>query len=165
MPAPSLRAEVDAVTFTPEEERIIAERSEVEGATWDSCTEGLGDEIFLGGAVYARNDGSGCVREDDGQCQCLCHHGEHEVKHIVACCYPCIRCGFRQKFPTDEPCSSCGYDPAEEIARRFHESYERLAPSFGYETRKESAVPWEDVPEPNRRLMIAVARDVLLTSA
>lgn len=153
MCAPALRAEVDAVTFTPEEERIIAERSEVEGATWDSCTEGLG------------NDGWGCVRENDGQCHCLCHHGEHEVKHIVACCYPCIRCGFRQKFPTDEPCSSCGYDQAEEIARRFHESYERLAPSFGYETRKESAVPWEDVPAQNKGLMIAVVRDVLLTSA
>ena len=45
----------------------------------------------------------------------------------------------------------------EDVARLFHEAYERLAPSFGYETRKASAVPWEDVPEPNRSLMVAVA--------
>jgi len=48
----------------------------------------------------------------------------------------------------------------EEVARAFHEAYERLAPSFGYETRPESAVPWEQVPENNRRLMIAVASEV-----
>lgn len=45
---------------------------------------------------------------------------------------------------------------AEELARAFHEVYESLAPAFGYETRNESAVPWEQVPENNRRLMVAV---------
>ncbi len=45
----------------------------------------------------------------------------------------------------------------DELAQRFHEAYERLAPSFGYETRRESAVPWEEVPENNRRLMTATA--------
>ena len=44
----------------------------------------------------------------------------------------------------------------EDIARAFHETYERLAPEHGYETRKASAVPWEDVPEQNKSLMIAV---------
>jgi hypothetical protein len=34
---------------------------------------------------------------------------------------------------------------AEALARLFHETYERLAPEFGYETRKASAVPWEEV--------------------
>lgn len=53
-------------------------------------------------------------------------------------------------------------DPAEVLARRFHEAYERLAPDFGYETRPESAVPWEQVPEANRRLMIAVVKEVML---
>jgi hypothetical protein len=43
----------------------------------------------------------------------------------------------------------------------FHEAYERLAPSFGYETRRESAKPWTEVPEQNRRLMTAVAGEVL----
>lgn len=48
----------------------------------------------------------------------------------------------------------------ESLARLFHETYERLAPSFGYETREASAVPWEDVPEPNKSLMVAVAGEV-----
>lgn len=50
--------------------------------------------------------------------------------------------------------------PAEEVAKSFHEAYERLAPSFGYKTRDESAVPWEQVPEQNKMLMIAVAEEV-----
>ncbi|MET0786562.1 MAG: hypothetical protein ABWY25_07650 [Paenisporosarcina sp.] len=49
----------------------------------------------------------------------------------------------------------------EQFAQWFHEAYERLAPNFGYTTRKSSAVPWRDVPEPNKSLMIAVAKDVL----
>lgn len=52
---------------------------------------------------------------------------------------------------------------AEEIARLFHETYERLAPDFGYETREASAKPWGEVPENNRKLMIAVAGEVLAT--
>lgn len=50
---------------------------------------------------------------------------------------------------------------AESLARRFHETYEKLAPSFGYETKKDSAVPWEDVPEKNRNLMIATCKSIL----
>ena len=53
--------------------------------------------------------------------------------------------------------STMTQDEAERIARLFHETYERLAPEFGYETRKASAKPWEEVPENNRKLMIAVA--------
>lgn len=49
---------------------------------------------------------------------------------------------------------------AEFLARLFHEAYERLAPEFGYRTREASAVPWEDVPENNKRLMIATAEEV-----
>lgn len=49
----------------------------------------------------------------------------------------------------------------EDLAKRFHESYERLAPSFGYSTRKESAKPWSEVPEQNRNLMIAVCAEFL----
>jgi hypothetical protein len=50
---------------------------------------------------------------------------------------------------------------AEDLAQLFHETYEELAPDFGYTTRKTSAVPWRDVPEPNKSLMIAVAKKVL----
>ena len=49
----------------------------------------------------------------------------------------------------------------ERVARLFHETYEELAPSFSYETRKASAVPWDSVPENNRRLMIAIVSRVL----
>lgn len=50
---------------------------------------------------------------------------------------------------------------AEEIAREFHEAYERLAPEHGYKTREASAVPWADVPENNKALMMAVAMDLV----
>jgi len=50
---------------------------------------------------------------------------------------------------------------AEELARFFHETYERLAPDHGYTTREESAVPWEDVPADNKNLMIATCGEVL----
>ena len=49
---------------------------------------------------------------------------------------------------------------SEELAKKFHEIYERLAPDFGYSTRKASAVPWEDVPEANKKLMIAVCSEI-----
>lgn len=49
----------------------------------------------------------------------------------------------------------------EELARLFHSTYERLAPDFNYRTREASAVPWDEVPEQNRNLMIAVATEVL----
>ena len=50
---------------------------------------------------------------------------------------------------------------AEDIARAFHETYERLAPEHGYETREASAKPWDEVPEQNRGLMVAVVGDLL----
>jgi hypothetical protein len=46
----------------------------------------------------------------------------------------------------------------ERIARSFHEAYERLAPEHGYKTRQPSAKPWEQVPENNRRLMVATVQ-------
>ncbi|KKL09250.1 hypothetical protein LCGC14_2567760, partial [marine sediment metagenome] len=50
---------------------------------------------------------------------------------------------------------------AEELACKFHQTYERLAPDFGYETREASAKPWNDVPENNRKLMTAVCAELL----
>lgn len=54
---------------------------------------------------------------------------------------------------------------AERLAQQFHETYERLAPSHGYETRKASAVPWHDVPEQNKRLMIDVCVHLIETGS
>jgi hypothetical protein len=50
----------------------------------------------------------------------------------------------------------------EQLAKLFHETYERLAPDYSYTTRPESAKPWQDVPENNKQLMIAVAGEVLV---
>lgn len=49
----------------------------------------------------------------------------------------------------------------EQLAMKFHEIYERLAPEYNYKTRKDSAVDWENVPENNKRLMIAVCKEIL----
>lgn len=51
-------------------------------------------------------------------------------------------------------------DPME-MAKFFHTTYEELAPDFSYTTRKASAVPWEQVPEDNKRLMIATCRHAI----
>lgn len=58
--------------------------------------------------------------------------------------------------------STCEFVTPEDVARAFHEAYESLAPSFGYKTRDASAVPWEDVPENNKALMVATIRNVLI---
>ena len=49
----------------------------------------------------------------------------------------------------------------EDLAKLFHETYETLAPDFGYETREASRKPWLEVPEKNRKLMIAVCERIL----
>ena len=65
-------------------------------------------------------------------------------------------------------CVNAIYDTAalqkdgERLARTFHITYEALAPLYNYETRKASRVEWEAVPEANRLLMIAVAKQLLL---
>lgn len=48
--------------------------------------------------------------------------------------------------------------PGEKLARLFHETYERLAPSFGYETRTETRQ--FDPTTPNGSLMIAVCAEL-----
>jgi hypothetical protein len=47
---------------------------------------------------------------------------------------------------------------AEAVARLFHDTYERLAPSFGYETRADTKQ--FDPTTPNGKLMIAVCGEV-----
>ena len=46
-----------------------------------------------------------------------------------------------------------------ELATAFHQAYERMAPDFGYETRKETR---QFAPEsPNGRLMTAVCAEII----
>ena len=51
---------------------------------------------------------------------------------------------------------------AKALAQQFHETYERLAPQFGYETKEETRQFQEDTP--NGRLMIAVCQEILSTN-
>jgi hypothetical protein len=60
----------------------------------------------------------------------------------------------------DDPAHRPTAQDGEGLARLFHEAYERLAPEYGYKTREASAVPWEKVPENNKRLMIATVAAV-----
>lgn len=63
--------------------------------------------------------------------------------------------------PPEEPRSRKTPMSGDEfVAMRFHQVYERLAPEHGYETREESRVAWPDVPEQNRKLMIAVVGEL-----
>lgn len=47
---------------------------------------------------------------------------------------------------------------AEALAAAFHRLYEGIAPCFGYETRQETAVPFDQIPANNRALMITVCK-------
>jgi hypothetical protein len=49
----------------------------------------------------------------------------------------------------------------EAIARAFHERYEEQADEHGWKPQEATRVAWEDLPEENRSLMIAVVRDLL----
>jgi len=56
-------------------------------------------------------------------------------------------------------------DPrVEAAARAAHDEYEARAPEFGYETRRETAVPWDEVPGYNRDLML-LAQTAALAAA
>lgn len=50
-------------------------------------------------------------------------------------------------------------DHAERVARKFHDTYERLAPNFGYETRADTKA--FDPDTPNGKLMIAVCGELV----
>lgn len=52
-------------------------------------------------------------------------------------------------------------DDAEKIACEFHETYERLAPKFGWGTQERARVAWSDLPPENAHLMIATINNLL----
>lgn len=64
---------------------------------------------------------------------------------------------------TPSPAPVTGEDRALQLAVFFHDTYERLAPSFGYETRKETRK--FDPTTPNGKLMIAVCSASLASNA
>ena len=51
---------------------------------------------------------------------------------------------------------------AEQIARRFHETYEQLGPSFGWQTQESARdKTFDELPESNRALMLATVTALL----
>ena len=42
----------------------------------------------------------------------------------------------------------------EAAAKAGHDEYERIAPEYGYKTRAESAVPWDDLTPVMKEMMI-----------
>jgi hypothetical protein len=48
----------------------------------------------------------------------------------------------------------------EQIARRLHEQFERLAPEHGWQSRQ-AGVPYEQLPENSRRLQAATVEALL----
>lgn len=52
---------------------------------------------------------------------------------------------------------------AEDLARKFHAEYERLAPEFGWKTQENCrAKGFDELPESNRELVVEVARQVIV---
>lgn len=49
-----------------------------------------------------------------------------------------------------------------EIAKQFHTTYESFAPHHGWETQRRSRVVWDEVPEENKTLMMAVVNKLLI---
>ena len=62
-------------------------------------------------------------------------------------------------MPTNPPPDPTLTD--EELASRFHEAYERLAPDYGYRTRPESQGSWEKLSPTMRALMCATVAEAI----
>jgi hypothetical protein len=48
-----------------------------------------------------------------------------------------------------------------EIAKEFHQTYEKLAPLLGYKTRKATAVRWSEVPDKPKLLMMETVDNLI----
>jgi hypothetical protein len=84
-------------------------------------------------------------------------------EYVQRCCDKAVR-EAREEWEAEKPTSAPGggegpFSSDEALARFFHDTYERLAPSFGYETRPETRT--FDPTSKNGRLMVAVARKIL----
>lgn len=76
-------------------------------------------------------------------------------------CAAC-KCSSDEEAVIEVPQDKIAQAPTpEELAKEFHDTYEAKAHEFDYETRKDSAVPWEEVPANNKQLMISVAAHIM----
>lgn len=60
------------------------------------------------------------------------------------------------------PSKSVGALPsAQETARYFHDTYERMSPHYGFVTNQEDRIDWMELPERRRKLLIETCRQML----
>ncbi len=108
-------------------------------------------------------EGSHSIESAHLACDACFNTGVIGQKEMERCPKCCSDLAAPTRSVSDSPHLMRKLDGAA-LAQKFHETYERLAPQFGYQTRKESAGAWESVPEKNRQLMIAVATEILSTT-
>lgn len=90
--------------------------------------------------------------------QHACHCGPTDPNPAVHADW----CPYRQALSGDSSAGETSPEPpptAQWLAVQFHETYERLAPKFGYETRR--GTRHFDPESPNGRLMMAVCAELL----
>ena len=49
------------------------------------------------------------------------------------------------------------------LAKFMHDRYEKYAFIFGWDTQEQTKVPFENLPEENKKTMLAVAQDILFS--
>lgn len=118
---------------------------------------------------------------DDNNCEAWVTH--RSCRHFCVTCLVCQLESLLSRAEADGPqvqgpmsdtpsvmSTSAGSVPeipgvvlpdAETLAQMFHAQYELLAPKFGYQTRFPGSM-WSELPENNRKLMIAVAQNILV---
>lgn len=57
-------------------------------------------------------------------------------------------------------CDKNQLEAVAQLAKLFHETYERLAVECDWQTQKSCQVPWDELPENNKTLMLAVCSEL-----
>jgi len=117
----------------------------VQGA-WEGFKLGLRTRADSGEAVAWTS------QQDIDYLKCCEHAGEIEVY-----AHPCKATPI--PLFTHPSATALDVQDAENMAIKFHEAYERLAPSFGYETRTDTRAFCAE--SANGKLMIAVCAEIL----
>jgi hypothetical protein len=73
----------------------------------------------------------------------------------------CRGCGKPANGRFHECAPAVGRPDVDAAAKLFHDTYERLAPQYGWKTQAASAVTWEALPTNQRELMVRVVNVVL----
>ncbi len=123
----------------------------------DGAARERADELLTLLPVVETTPVRGCIHGSDPTTEC-------EVCYPVETVEPCPPGqlphhggeGYKKAGPSDETPAPAR---AEELAVMFHDTYERLAPKYGYETRGDTK--HFNPRSPNGRLMIAVCADLL----